>query len=67
MERAEHLLVLVSQVINKELPVEDLLKAFSTDKQDLINNHKDTDAQGHNLLSRLTLPLLSHEGYVLVK
>lgn len=57
------LLVVVSQTVNAEMSVEQLVRDYSITREQLMRHKKDTVAMGQQLLDRLAVPVLVQEGY----
>ncbi len=62
LEHIEELLVLISHVVNMEIQVEYLVYHYSPMKDDVATEYDDTIRMGEQLVDRLKMPVLTHEG-----
>ena len=58
--------MVISQTVNAEMSVGQLVHDYSVTRAQLMRHRKDTVTMGQQLLDRLAVPVLVHQGYVCV-
>jgi hypothetical protein len=64
LKQIDNLLVTVSQTLNMELTVDQLVRHFTDAKRDVEREYNRLDDHGLQLLERLRQPILVNDGFV---
>lgn len=62
LERIEHILVVISQSINTEITVEELVITYTVTREEILKQYAEVKKSGEELLARLAMPVLTDEG-----